>query len=382
MIVRDSAQTLGACLESIRPWVDEIIVVDTGSQDATPDIAQQHGAKLFHFPWCDDFSAARNESLSHATGDWLFWMDSDDTIDPENGRKLRELVDGPHRPEVVAYVAQVHCPHEKDGHDFTAVDHVKLFRNLPELRFEGRIHEQILPAINRLSGAVAWTDIYVVHSGSDHSPEGQAKKLTRDLKLLALEDAERPNHPFTLFNLGMTNLEMKRYDQAAHYLNRTIAVAGQHESHVPKAFSLLIQALSESGRRDEAWERCEAGLKRYPDDPELLFRAGVLTQQTDRPFEAECYYRAVLECPFTPKFRSIDRGIFGYKTRQNLACMYDEQGRDSDAEQQWRLILGERPDYDAGAETPGEDGRRKRRKTTKERLKDSSVSDRRALKPS
>ena len=96
MIVRDSSRTLGACLESIRPWVDEIIVVDTGSVDATPEIAESYGANVFYFPWCDDFSAARNQSLSHATGDWLFWMDSDDTIDAENGRKLRELVEGPH----------------------------------------------------------------------------------------------------------------------------------------------------------------------------------------------------------------------------------------------------------------------------------------------
>ena len=80
MIVRDNASTIAACLESIRPWVDEMIVVDTGSVDETPRIVESFGAKLFHFPWCDDFSAARNESLRHATGDWLFWMDSDDTI--------------------------------------------------------------------------------------------------------------------------------------------------------------------------------------------------------------------------------------------------------------------------------------------------------------
>jgi GT2 family glycosyltransferase/tetratricopeptide (TPR) repeat protein len=348
MIVRDSARTLGACLESIRPWVNEIIVVDTGSRDATIEIAELYGAKVFHFPWCDSFSAARNESLSHATGDWLFWMDSDDTIDAENGRKLRELVDGSHQPEVIAYVAQVHCPHEPDGPDYTAVDHVKLFRNLPELRFEGRIHEQILPAINRLGGSVAWTDLFVVHSGSDHSQDGQARKLARDLRLLALEDAERPNHPFTNFNLGMTYLELKRYDEAAQYLARTIAVAGPQESHVPKAFSLLIQALSELERRDEAWERSRAGLQRYPDDPELLFRAGVLAQHAGRNLEAERYYQTVLDGRFTPKFRSIDRGILGYKTRQNLACLYDEQGRHAEAEQLWRQIVVERPHYDVG----------------------------------
>ena len=66
MIVRDSARTLPACLESIRPWVDEMVIVDTGSVDETPRIVESFGGRLFHFPWCDDFSAARNESLRHA----------------------------------------------------------------------------------------------------------------------------------------------------------------------------------------------------------------------------------------------------------------------------------------------------------------------------
>jgi GT2 family glycosyltransferase/SAM-dependent methyltransferase len=346
MIVRDSARTLGPCLASVRPWVDEMIVVDTGSQDSTPAIAEKYGARVFYFPWCDDFSAARNESLSHATGEWLFWMDSDDTIDEVNGRKLRELVDGPHPPELMAYVMQVHCPHEQDERDCTAVDHVKLFRNLPELRFEGRIHEQILPAINRLGGQVAWTDIFVVHSGSDQTPEGQEKKLARDVRILKLEEQERPNHPFVLFNLGMTYLEMKWYDEAVKYLTRTIDVAKPHESHVPKAFSLLVQALSSSRQWNEAARRCDLGVQRYPDDPELAFRAGVLAQHFGRATDAEAYYLKVLNGQWEPRFRSIDRGILGYKSRQNLACLYSDTERHAEAEHQWRMILTDRPDYE------------------------------------
>ena len=244
-------------------------------------------------------------------------------------------------------MAQVHCPHEKESHDYTAVDHVKLFRNLPTLRFEGRVHEQILPAINRLGGEVGWTDIFVLHSGSDHSAEGQAKKLARDLRILQLEDTERPDHPFTLFNLGMTHLEMKHFEEAADYLARTITVAGPHESHVPKAFSLLVQSLSESGKTDMANQRCEEGLSRYPDDPELLFRAGVLAQHGRRPLDAERYYRQILEGKFDRWFRSLDQGILGYKTHQNLASLYGDEGRPREAEQQWRLIVAKRPDYDA-----------------------------------
>ena len=110
MIVRDNERTIRPCLESIRPWVDEMIVVDTGSTDKTPEICRELGAKIFHFPWCDDFSAARNESLKYATGEWLFWMDSDDTIPAECGRKLRELADGEHAKGILGYVMQVHCP--------------------------------------------------------------------------------------------------------------------------------------------------------------------------------------------------------------------------------------------------------------------------------
>src|SRR5262249_30200154 len=88
MIVRDNARTLAAALTSIRPWVDEMVVVDTGSTDATPRLAARLGARVEHFAWCDSFAAARNESLKYARGQWVFWTDSDDTIDAANGRKL------------------------------------------------------------------------------------------------------------------------------------------------------------------------------------------------------------------------------------------------------------------------------------------------------
>ena len=104
MIVRNNEETIGDCLQSIRPWVDEMIIVDTGSTDRTPQIAADLGAKLFAFPWCDDFSAARNVSLEHATGQWLFWMDSDDTIPEHCGAALRSLADGAHAPSTAGYV--------------------------------------------------------------------------------------------------------------------------------------------------------------------------------------------------------------------------------------------------------------------------------------
>src|SRR3954465_5602757 len=93
MIVRDAEQSLREALASVRPFVDEMVVVDTGSVDSTRRIAEQEGARVFDFIWRDDFSAARNYWLQQAAGDWIFWMDADDVLPPQSGHELRRLID-------------------------------------------------------------------------------------------------------------------------------------------------------------------------------------------------------------------------------------------------------------------------------------------------
>lgn len=344
LIVRDNAATIGPCLESIRPWVDEMVVVDTGSTDDTPGICEELGARVFHWAWRNDFAAARNVSFDHARGEWLFWMDSDDTIPNECGRRLRELADSRHPDNVYGYVVQVHCPGQ-DPSDVTVVDHVKLVRNRPDLRFEFRIHEQIIPAIRRAGGEVAWTDIYVVHSGADHTPEGQARKLERDFKLLRLELADRPDHPFVLFNLGMTHADAHQYDEAVQYLQRCIEVSQPEESHLRKAYALLVNSLSQAGRANEGWERCQQGRSLFQDDKELLFRQAMLQHEFGRLEAAEQSYLQVLNEHVDRHFTSVDAAIAGYKARHNLALLYEDMGRDESAEEQWRRITEEQPGY-------------------------------------
>jgi len=355
MIVRDNEETLEPCLASIRPWVDEMVVVDTGSLDNTPKIAEAFGARVFHFEWCDSFSAARNESLRHARGEWLFWMDSDDTIDAENGRKLRELAYGPHQPRTLGYVMQVHCPAQEGDADsgLTVVDHVKMFPDDPQIRFEFRIHEQVLPSIRRLGGNVAWTDVFVVHSGSDHSPEGLQRKYDRDLRILNLEIEEKPDHPFVLFNLGMTHTYMERYDLAVRFLQRCLQVSDPSETHVRKAYALLVSSFQSQNQVHEAWKTCREGQRALPDDVELLFRQGMVAHATGRLEDAEQAYRAALADREERHFTSIDPGIVGYKGRNNLAAVYRDMGRDDLAEAQWRHVVAEAPDFREGQRSLG-----------------------------
>lgn len=344
MIVRDNEDTIDACLDSIYPWVDEIIVVDTGSKDRTPDICRRFGARMFEFPWCDDFSAARNKSLEPARGEWIFWMDSDDVIPEEQGRQLRSLVYGIHASDCLGYVMQVHCLSDEPG-QMTVVDHVKVFRNLPELRFEHRIHEQILPAIRRLGGSVAFTDIHVLHSGSRQTPETRQRKLERDFRILKLDLAERPDHPFILFNLGMTYEDAGDYVTAETYLRRSIEVASPGESHLRKAWALLVNCHSRTGNADSAVDLATSALGLFPGDKELLFRRAILLQHAGRFTEAADEYRRILDEDADRVFVSLDPAITGFKLHYNLACVLGQLGEPDQAIRHWALAIQDCPQF-------------------------------------
>src|SRR5205085_5670121 len=182
MIVKNEERNLGDCLGTVIDLVDEVVVVDTGSTDRTVEIAERLGARVFHFPWVDSFAAARNESLRHATGDWVLWLDADDRIDGENRERLRRLL--ANLPgENVAFVMKCLCLPDPVSRRSTAVDHVRLFRRHPELRGRYRVHEQILPGLRALGAEVRGTDGVIHHTGYQ-DPALRGRKLQRDFRLL------------------------------------------------------------------------------------------------------------------------------------------------------------------------------------------------------
>lgn len=356
MIARDNEDTIEDALSSASPWVDEIIVVDTGSQDRTMEIAQEQGAQVEHFTWCDDFATARNESLKFAKGEWVFWMDSDDTLPADCGKKLRETLESPIQEDVLGFIMQVHCPGAKPDSknaasklarktDVTVVDHVKVIRNFNNLQFEGRIHEQVLPSIRAAQGQIEWTDCFVVHSGSDQSPEGVQRKLERDHRILKLDAEERPDHPFVKFNLGMTLYHLQQYEDAKSILEKCIASSTTNESHLRKAYVILIDSLEDLGHSEEAKTRCWEGLGRHPGDLELAFKLGRLLMLEENWEEAISAFQRTLNSKLPRYFSSMDSGIHGFKAHANLAICYSKLGFNREALDSWTQCLLEVPGF-------------------------------------
>src|SRR5262249_52019652 len=159
-----------------------------------------------------------------------------------------------------------------------------------------------LASIRACGGVVAGTDIYVAHSGSDRTPEGEARKLARDMRLLQMENTERPNHPFTLFNLGMTYLELRQPAEARIHLEKSLELAGPYESHRRKTYSLLVESAVRVDDAAAVARYLDAGLSEFPDDPELHFRAGVQAQLAGKFDMAIEHLTRAMEVPSTGFF--------------------------------------------------------------------------------
>jgi tetratricopeptide (TPR) repeat protein len=200
MIAKNEARFIEECLESFRDAVDEIILVDTGSTDATMEIAERAGAKIFHFDWCDDFAAARNESIKHAQSDWVLWMDADERLAPGGAQVLREAVARDnfdfgympmHDALSLSFVAEeVVSGRARRGEPYLLP---RLLRRLPDLRFEGVVHENVNCWIST-HPRVEVLETAAIHLGYVPELRQARDKDRRNLKLLQKRVEIEPNN--------------------------------------------------------------------------------------------------------------------------------------------------------------------------------------------
>jgi glycosyltransferase involved in cell wall biosynthesis len=343
MIVRNEEHHLPDCLASVVDLVDEVIIADTGSADRTRDVAARFGARVVEFPWADDFAAARNAALRHAAGAWVWWLDADDRLDADNRRQAAELF-GRLGAERDAYAMKVRSRLNPAGTAFRFLDQVRLFPNHPDVRWRYRVHEQIMPAVREHGGDLRWADVTIDHVGYQDR-KARRGKLERNLRLLRRENADRPDDPYTLFNLGWTLLDLGKAGEAIGYLSRCLGRVRPTVSYVRKLYVLLLQAYNRTDRRLEAFAVATEGLSRFPEDAELLYERAVLLHESGKQADAEASLRRLLATPPGQYLASVDGGLRGYRARHLLGEVCRVQGRPDEAEEHWRAAVAERPDY-------------------------------------
>jgi tetratricopeptide (TPR) repeat protein len=196
LMVKNEEELLGGCLESIRDWVDEIIVVDTGSTDRTVQIAQSYGAKVFHQPWEGNFSKHRNYSMEQATCDWVFIIDADEQMYAEDIPDLLPFLEDARIKAISLNVLNVYGDNEERQVFLLSP---RLFRRDLNARYDGIVHNQVrLPD----STPALRTGVRLKHFGYDLSPEKMSEKVQRSRELLEKQLKEDPDNAFAMFNLA------------------------------------------------------------------------------------------------------------------------------------------------------------------------------------
>jgi hypothetical protein len=351
MIVRNEAANLADCLATVMDLVDEIVIVDTGSVDSTKDIALAHGARVFDFPWCDDFAASRNESLRHATGKWILWLDADDRL-PESSRDaLRTLLASLH-DETIAYNMRV-VSVGPDGQPAHEAAHVRLFTNNPRVRWQYRVHEQIIPALVKDGTRARDTGVVVVHVGYMRSGAVTAK-LERNLRLLdrGLESSPYDGHLLS-YRAGCL-VDLCRAAEALVTIGFWESAHSQYR--MPQQLRVLkVRALAMEADLCGAMECVRQGIDDYPGDSKLMFMESEILAAMGHLQAAERGLRFLLEVGEEHQRNGIaDRTVASFRAGYLLAEVLLAQGRMSDAASEARAVTGERPAFGNAWLTLGE----------------------------
>lgn len=344
MIVKDEEDYLGGALASVASIVDEIIVVDTGSGDASPDIAREFGARVLTEPWANDFSKARNRALAEATGDYILILDADEKISNSDHGKILMAVqsDTPAAFQFQqrtymynsATVGWLKClepyPEAENYPGYIEALQVRLLPNHPGLRYRGQVHELLEPACERIGLPVKRIPVPVHHYGKVRSASYLQKKAKMYLDLgrekLSHRDpagqgsgglAKKPEPDLrAVYELGVQLLELRMLEESRELFERVLAaVPGDLESRnmlgvvhtklgdLDRAVSVLAEVVAADPQFADAWNNLgvvqlehrdiqsarfslEKAVSLQPDNANALANYAIATAETGRPADA------------------------------------------------------------------------------------------------
>ncbi len=293
MLVKNGARFLRACLESVSALCDEMIVVDTGSQDESKEIARSFAATVIDVPWTDDFAAARNIYVERARGDWILSLDADETL----GRLSKAaLTDAIARRPGTAFVFDIRNYFLENDVQFFVLPSrirsdapvgtrcvisrtVRLFPRRRGLRYTYPLHESLLPGITRTGTRIGRCSVPIHHMGGLYRRENGHEKTALYASLGRKKIAQYPEYFLGYLELGQVCLEEGDLDEAAQLFTRALAL----RSGCLEAECYLALVLLRRGHYDRCRLQLETAMRRAPTNADLRHVLGLLTTAESAP---------------------------------------------------------------------------------------------------
>ena len=338
IIAKNEERHIEECCKRLTPYGFEIVLVDTGSTDHTVELAKQYTDCIYHFDWCNDFSAAKNYAMKKASYDWILSIDCDEYIESIN---LSALAAHMKSQSEAAGRILIRNRFTEGGQTSYEQVRVSRFVNRHYYHFEGAVHEQLVPTSKTTAPAVKYVynaPITVLHVGYDGSEEEMREKSKRNIALLEQELETQGADPYTYYQLGQSYRKLRDYEKAYYYFDLGLAM------DVDPALD-YVQTMVES------YGYTLLDLNRYHDALNLLSVYDEFAKRADFVFLMGLIYmnnglfdESVQE--FT-KATTIEEfaidGVNSYKAFYNIGVIYECTGQIKKAKDAYRKCGGYEP---------------------------------------
>ncbi len=303
VIVKNEAELLDGLLRHHQDLFDEAVVVDTGSLDDSRQVALEAGARVFDFPWQDDFAAARNHGLQQSKGRWILQLDCDERIDPDDFQKILNLKKQP-AESCVSLTVHNYTDQSSRGHDWcdTETRHlrwcggapgfwhtqpIRLYPNSPKLRYSGVIHENLANDVKKLALPLMASSAVIHHTGL-LSAEGRLRRTELYGRLLLKKVRQTPDDLAAITELASFLVGKNQLGVAERLLLKGLEQDQMPEKKL-KTDLLMIEIQTRLGKTDKAVIRLEETIGNHPGNLLCWIQAVVLYQIIGRPEKANAY---------------------------------------------------------------------------------------------
>lgn len=319
MIVKNEEANLQRCLESVQTIVDEIVIVDTGSEDRTKEIAKGFNANIYDFEWCNDFSAARNYALSKAKGEWRLVLDADEYVLSGTKESLLNSL----KLKTVGQILRIDAfkdnsnKEEEIGYSRSYISRV-----MPKgINYVGEIHEQVNSDLPRVK-----IELEIGHDGYLHEDKSE-----RNLAILYNVVKEKPQDSYMIYQLAHTLFVAGKNNEAISWYEKYYEISKRDEGYRCSAIVDYLYTMIRTGKLEKGIALIEKEKNHYYDSPDFNFVCATFYRElvlsniekyiNYLPL-IERYYINCLEVGETTKYDSIV-GTGSYAAAYNLGVWYE-----------------------------------------------------------